>query len=112
VERYVYQKRKKYDLYGCFDLVAVSFEGNVDFVQVTGSTGHASHKRKMLANPAARRIAFGSSARVVLVSWGKRRERGRDGGRLVWKPRIEVLGPVDFLEFEKHQTTSNKSTGD
>jgi hypothetical protein len=92
VERYFHTTRKKADLYGCFDLVAISPDCSVvDFVQTAHGCDHAERKRKVLGNEAAQRIIRGSSADAVVFTWRKGRERGHGGGRIIWKPRRETL---------------------
>jgi hypothetical protein len=67
---------KEVALFGAFDVVAIKADiGGVLRIQTTSGSNHASHARKMLANPTLRTwLAAGNRAEVW--SWAKDR-RGR-----------------------------------
>ena len=73
VESYNYFTKRKHDLFGCFDIVAIG-RGNVLFVQVTSASNASSRRHKILdctALPAIRE----AKVLIVLSTWRKVKNR-------------------------------------
>ena len=85
----------KHDLFGFIDIVALDLEGGkIIGVQSTGPSGHAEHRRKILAEPRA--VAWlRSGGRIWLVSWRKLLVK-RGGKARTWQPRKEDIILFDF----------------
>jgi hypothetical protein len=92
VERWIPQARKRIDLFGFADIVAVhpNIAGTL-YVQTTSAANHAGHLAKVCAAPAAR-IVLGAGNRIWVCTWKK-------AGRL-WEPRIEEVFPHMFLTLD------------
>jgi hypothetical protein len=76
------------DLFGCIDIVAMTPEGRIVGLQVTGGQGgqHAARRAKILAEPRmAQWVACGAG--LELWSYAK---RGAAGARKLWVLRIET----------------------
>lgn len=85
----------KHDLFGFIDIVALDVkDGRIIGVQSTGPSGHAEHRRKILAEPKA--IDWlKAGGRIWLVSW--RKLLVKRGGKLrTWQPRVEEITIRDF----------------
>lgn len=79
---------KRVDCFNLIDILAYR-DGELIGVQSTGPSGHASHRRDMLANqhlPALVR----AGVKVVLLSWRKLLAK-RGGKARTWQPRWEVI---------------------
>ena len=92
VERYIPRARKSLDLFGVFDLVAIAADGSsIIGIQVCGMGGaHAARKKKITASSAAAAWCRAGGL-ILLISWRKVRARGRAGGRMVYRPRVEWI---------------------
>lgn len=79
---------KRVDCYNLIDILAYR-DGELIGVQSTGPSGHASHRRDMLANEHLPELVR-AGIQVVLLSW--RRLLVKRGGRArTWQPRWEVI---------------------
>ncbi len=77
VEKWIARAKRRIDLFGCLDLLAIG-EGVTLGVQVTSDNGGhvADHVRKMLAEP---RLVDCLRAGWQIELWGVRNESTRDG---------------------------------
>lgn len=96
VERWVPNPRSKAggvrrDLFGVADIVAVR-PGRTVAVQSTGPSGHAAHRRDMLASVGVPSLVA-AGWEVWLVSWRKLLVR-RGGRARRWRPRVEDVGAL------------------
>jgi hypothetical protein len=91
VERYVHQIHKKYDLFGCIDIIALCGD-RIMGIQATSGSNHAARVAKALKEPRLRAwLAAGGLFEVW--SWSKQGKRGR---RKTWTlRRQEVPSGVD-----------------
>lgn len=70
VEHYNARSRRRADLFGFIDVIAVSETGRTVFVQATSASHVADRLRKMSSPPVlANAIALCSRARVVIIGW-------------------------------------------
>jgi hypothetical protein len=76
------------DLFGCIDIVAMTPEGRIVGLQVTGGQGghHADRRAKILAEP---RMAQWVSCGAELQLWSYAK-RGAAGARKLWVLRVET----------------------
>ena len=81
------------DLFGFMDIIAFN-EDEVIAVQSTGPSGHAEHKRKILANEFAKDWVAGGR-KLELWSWRKLL-KNRGGKLRTWQPRIEEITLLTF----------------
>lgn len=91
VERYNSFTKRKNDLFGFIDLLAVG-DGQTIGVQVTSGANHAARRTKILAEPRAK-LWLAASNRILIHSWDKQGPRGK---RKVWTLREEWLTEQDF----------------
>lgn len=77
--------RRRVDLFGCIDLVAITPEGVLG-IQTTSGSGHSSRRKKVLAE---KRIAqwVAAGAQFHIWSWSKR----GPGKRKEWTLRCEPI---------------------
>ena len=90
------------DAFNFIDVLAVT-DDDIVAIQITGPSGHAAHKRKILGNQyAARWVRTGN--RIQLRSWRKLViKRGKKARR--WTERIEDITPQMFEEDKSHALT-------
>lgn len=98
VERWIPQARKRIDLFGFCDIVALFVDPNylglcrITAIQVTSGSNHAARRTKLLAIPEARTwIQCGGS--IQIRSWSKVGKRGK---RKLWMERVEIIGEDNF----------------
>jgi hypothetical protein len=92
VERFNSFTKRRLDLIGCVDILAIHPERGFLGVQACTGASHAARADKMRAEPrAAVWIAAGGSLEVW--SWSK---RGKAGKRKVWELRTEVIKGEDI----------------
>jgi len=85
------------DLFGFIDAVALAPDC-IKAIQCCAGSGHAEHKRKILANENAPEW-LKSGGKIEIWSWSKR--KARRGGKLeLWMPRIEEITHEMFFEEE------------
>jgi hypothetical protein len=86
VERYVHQVRKRYDLFGFIDVIAI-YPESIAGLQITSGSNVASRVEKIMTE---RRSACADFLRVGVVEvWGWRRVKLKRGGAAIrWKPRV------------------------
>lgn len=93
VERFNPGTRRRHDLFGCIDVLALDGQPGCLGVQVT--TGeHVSHRLEKIRSDECwpnveRWLAAGN--RLVVHGWAKRGPRGK---RKVWTLRVETVGAV------------------
>lgn len=88
VEKWIPQMRRRVDLFGCIDIVAVGGgETGALGVQATSGSNHASRVAKILAIPEAEQWVEAGN-RLWVMSWAKRGQRGKAKR---WEPRIETV---------------------
>ena len=87
-ERFDARLRRRIDLFGFIDYVAVR-DGEIVGVQCTSDRNRSSRRQKILAEPNAATWARGGG-RILLITWGK---HGPRGGRKKWEAHVEWLQP-------------------
>lgn len=85
VERWVPQARRRVDLFGAIDIVALTPEGILG-IQVTSGSNHSQRRTKALGLPAIE--LWRAHARFAVWSYSR---RGAAGKRKLWALREEVL---------------------
>jgi hypothetical protein len=89
VERWNAWAKKRLDLFGVIDVVAITPDGILG-IQVTTGTNHASRREKILAEPNVRAwVAAGG--RFELWSYA---QRGASGKRKLWTLRVETFADM------------------
>lgn len=96
VERFCQFSKRRVDLFGVIDLVALdSRQTGLLGVQATSGDHHAERVQKVLASPLAKLwVACGN--RLQVISWSKR----SSGSRRLWLPRIQDVMLGEFPEAE------------
>ena len=99
VERWIPQARKRVDLFGLFDYLALWQPGPLSpgftvAVQSTG-TSHSQHAHKMHEAEAMLHRCCRAQWIPILVSWRKTKPRGQ---RVKYRPRIELMIPPSSLD--------------
>jgi len=106
VERWVPQARRRIDLFGCIDIIAISPEPltMIIGVQTTTVSNISSHIKKALAEP---RLVEWLKAGGIFVLWGWAKY-GKKGERKFWKARTFhfMLSPKDKTLIYKETTPS------
>lgn len=94
VEKWNGPARKRIDLFGCIDIVAMKPGIGVIGVQACAGGSHAARREKALAEPKLREW-LASGGRFEVCSWAKRipEQRNKNGTkkRPTWTPRREEL---------------------
>ena len=86
VERWIPSARIRKDLFGIFDIVAITPEGLLG-IQCTSGSNHASRATKMRESETLPKW-LAAGARAEVWSWAKQGERG---ARKLWTLRVEAL---------------------
>lgn len=91
VERFNSYTKKRIDLFGVIDIVAITPTGILG-IQACAGGDHSTRRKKILAEP---RIAawLGAGARLEVWSWSK---RGRVDERKLWQVRIDEIRADEF----------------
>jgi len=85
VERYVHQVRKRYDLFGFIDAIAI-YPDTIAGLQITSGSNVSSRIDKIMNE---RREACEDFLRVAVVEvWGWRKLSPRGTKAVRWKPRV------------------------
>lgn len=84
VERWIAPARRRIDLFGIADVVAI-YPDAIVAVQITSGSNHASHRKKILEND--KTPLWLKHGRIELWSWSKR----KSGKRHLWTPRVEQI---------------------
>lgn len=87
VEYWLAPARRRIDLFGCIDIVAVKAGESILAVQVTSGTNHAARVTKATGTPEIG-LWIAAGGRFEVWSYAK---RGPLGKRKVWTRRIEPL---------------------
>ncbi len=85
VERWNMHARKRIDLFGVIDVVAVG--GRIVGVQACAGSSHAARRDKAIAEPRLREW-LKAGGEFLIISWSK---RGAAKKRKVWTPRVDRL---------------------
>ena len=86
VERWIARARKRVDLFGIIDLIAL--DNGVVGVQVCGSD-FAPHKKKIMEEEKENTLKWLSQKGARLEVWGWRKLKKKRGGKaMYWSPRI------------------------
>lgn len=86
VERFCIYSKRRIDLFGCIDLVAITPDGILG-IQACAGASHAARRTKALAEPRLR-AWLEAGARFEVWSWAKRGDRGE---RKLWTLRVEDI---------------------
>ena len=92
VERWCQYSRRRIDLFGCIDIVAVREGVGVVGIQACAGSSHAARRTKALEQEALQDW-LKAGGRFEVVSWAKRGARGK---RKVWTVRREELTIADL----------------
>lgn len=87
VEKWVPQARRRVDLFGCIDVIAVQPGVGIIGIQTTSGTNHSARMAKARAEPRLQ-TWLGAGGRFECWSWAKRGARGK---RKTWELRREAL---------------------
>ncbi len=90
VEKWIPQARRRVDLFGCIDLVAMG-GGRILGFQVTTTSNQAARVAKIKAEPRAREW-LENGARLLVHGWLKSKKNGR------WKLTETEIELKDFAE--------------
>lgn len=94
VERYVLQARKKFDLFGIIDIIALYPDG-VCGIQVCGSDWN-EHIQKIKESPNT--LKWLQTPGTILELWGWRKLKVKRGGyQEKWTPRIKRYTLEEFI---------------
>lgn len=97
VEKYNSFVKRRFDLFGCIDVVAIT-PGGILGIQAaagrreSGGGDIASHRTKILAEPRIKQW-IEAGGRFELWSWS---DQGKREGRKRWQLRIELFSAADF----------------
>jgi len=92
VEKYVPKAKKKFDLFGIIDVVAIS---DVDTIGVqVCKADFAAHDKKILASENSPKW-LQAGRRLVLIGWTKQKVK-RGGKAMIYKSRIKEYTLEDF----------------
>ena len=87
VERFVSFTKKRIDLFGCIDIIAVRDGCGIIGVQATSGSNHSAHRHKAIAEPQLVEW-LNAGGRYEIWSWAKQGGRGK---RKVWTLRREEI---------------------
>lgn len=110
VERYNSFVRRRFDLFGFVDLLAMAYphppQGFVA-IQACSTTDHAKRRDKILANPKALRF-LRAGGHIWIISW--RKLKPKPGSRKAWHPKTEIITEDMFLS-DQHLIEDEKAQG-
>jgi hypothetical protein len=93
VERFCHFSKRRIDLFGFIDLLAM-IGPNLIAIQVTSGSNHAARRTKLLADPRSK--AWLETGNLIEIwSYSKRGDRGK---RKTWQCRKEEIVAADFGE--------------
>jgi hypothetical protein len=92
VERWIPATRRRKDLFGFIDLVAMS-PTHTFGIQATSTSNMSSRVEKILESELARVWVASPTRRLCVIGWRKYAER--EAGRL-WRPTERIITPTDF----------------
>ena len=87
MEKWIPQTKRRMDLFGCIDLVALDGQPGVLGIQATSGSNHSSRVAKALDEPRLQEW-LSAGNRFAVWSWAK---RGPRGGRKLWTLREQEL---------------------
>jgi hypothetical protein len=93
VEKWIPHTRRRLDLFGCIDIVAVHPRCGIIGIQATSASNHAARRTKSAAEPRLRRW-LKAGGRFEIWSWKKCKQRGPDNK--FWQLRREELFEGDL----------------
>jgi len=92
VEKWVPQAKKKFDLFGIIDVLAIS---NVDTIGLqVCKADFAAHDKKIIASEYGPKW-LQAGRRLILIGWTKQKVK-RGGKAMIWTPRIKEYTQEDF----------------
>jgi len=110
VERYNQFSRKRTDLFGFIDAIAIQ-KDEIIGIQSTSGTNHSGHRKKILEERADEARAWIiAGGKIELWSWS--RHKVKRGGKAVrWTPRVEEITLEDLTGRGSNgtRTTGSKS---
>lgn len=92
VEKWIPQARRRQDLFGCIDLLALDGLPGSLGIQATSGSNHSSRIKKAADEPRLRPWLEAGN-RFEVWSWGK---RGAHGSRKTWVLRAQALTTDDL----------------
>ena len=100
VERWIERVKKRIDLFGFIDLIAIGKEKDIVGIQSCGQA-FSEHKKKICIE--CREAAegwLGAGGRIILIGW--RRLKVKRGGKAMrWEPRILEITPSIIIEVNE-----------
>ncbi len=99
VEKYVYQVKKKFDMFGIIDIVAIKL-GETVGVQSCG-LDFTSHDRTILGHENSLKWLKAGN-RLMLIGWNKVK-KVRGGKVMIWKIRVKEYKINDFQVEENDE---------
>lgn len=96
VEKWVAQARRRIDLWGVGDIIALDGKPGSLLIQASSASGHSARVKKSLAEPRLR-AWLAADNRFEVWTWGK---RGSAGKRKLWTLRQEEI------THERHEAES------
>jgi len=106
VERYCSFTRRRHDLFGCIDLIALDDEMGTLGIQVTSGSNHSKRVAKTLEEPRIRRWLERGN-RYEVWSYSK---KGAAGKRKLWHLRVQPVTVEMYEEAEAIALSSNPPT--
>lgn len=85
---------RRVDAFGFIDIIALRPGTGIVAIQSTGPSGHAEHRKKIVANEFAA-VWLDCGGSIELWSWHQR-PVVKGGKRLIWQPRIENITHEDL----------------
>lgn len=95
VERYIYQKRIKIDLFNIIDAISLHPVDGLIGWQVCGPD-YAAHYRKIVSSKYSK-LWLETGAKLTLISWRKLLKK-RGGKQYIYTPRIHEFNLTDLKE--------------
>ena len=90
VEKWIPQAKRRIDLFGCIDVVAL--DGNPLGIQACAGSSHAARRAKAIAEPRLQ-LWLDAGCRFEVWSWTK---KGKAGKRKLWTLRREAVTLADL----------------
>ena len=92
VEKWVPIAKKRIDLFGCIDIIAIQQGAGIIGIQATSGTNQSQRRTKAMAEPELR-TWLEAGGRFWVVSWSK---KGAAGKRKLWTIRQEEITLEDL----------------
>jgi len=101
VERFNHWTKRRHDLFGFADIVAMKSGETPLLIQTTSNSNFSARKRKVLESPLAA-LALSGGFRIMLHGWGKHKVK-RGGKAVRWMLREEEITIDQFSDLAKAQ---------